>query len=279
MKKNPIRSLGAGLRRATSPGIPSREEIESFGSDGEESICRLLRKNFECVIRNVVVPHKKKYLEKDFLVLFRGIPFVIEVKAWKGRIGIDGENFYQDKPNGTRKTIKSPVGTTAQFIRCMKEYYALERPVYGIVVFAEPDCTLELPDTLEGISLLKADRLAAHIKELARTEEKSFPSVDADTILRCTRFYSLSEEFCKGMMVEDYLELTDADGNEVLLDTTRLRYISVDHQPLRLRDKLYVTFHNGASAVFYNRDVVVTVACLDGTYRRIALNRIRHIVF
>jgi hypothetical protein len=279
MKKNLVHSLGAGLRRATSPGLPSQEEIERFGADGEEAVCRLLRESFECVIRNVIVPHKKKYLEKDFLVLFHGIPFVIEVKAWKGKIGMDGADFYQDKPNGTRKTIKSPVGTTAQFIRCMKEYYGLERPVYGIVAFAEPDCTLDLPDAIEDVVLVKADRLAATIKELARAEDKSLPTVDADTILRCTRFYSYDEEFCKGMMVEEYLELTDSDGTEVLLDTTRLRYVSVEHQPLRLRDKLYVTFQNGASAIFYNRDAIVTVACLDGTYRRIALNRIRHIVF
>ena len=279
MKQGLVQSIGAGIRRATAPGLPPQAEIERYGADGEEKICRLLREHFECVIRNVIVPHKDKYLEKDFLVVFRGVPFVIEVKAWKGTIGKDGDSFYQDKANGVRKTIKSPVGTTAQFLSCMQKYYEIERPVYGIVAFADPDCTLALPNELEGISLIKADKLIATIKAQARAEKGDFEDLDTDRLLRSTRFYSVDEEFCKGMLVEDYLELSDADGREVLLDTTKIRFITVETQSLRLRDKLYVTYQNGGSGVFYNRDAILTVACLDGTFRKIALNRIRYVVF
>ena len=70
--------------RARAQHLPPLEEIESFGADGEEVIYRLLCKHFDCVIRNVVVPHKKLYLEKDFLVIEKNVPFVIEVKNWKG---------------------------------------------------------------------------------------------------------------------------------------------------------------------------------------------------
>jgi hypothetical protein len=62
-------------------------------------------------------------------------------------------------------------------------------------------------------------------------------------------------------------------------DTTCLPYLSVQAQPLKLRDKLLVTYTNGATDVFYNRDTIFTVGCLDGSYKKIALNRIRHIVF
>ncbi|MBQ9760421.1 MAG: NERD domain-containing protein [Clostridia bacterium] len=279
MKQSIVRSLGTGIRRATSPGLPTQAEIERYGADGEEAICRLLRDHFECVIRNVIVPHKDKYLEKDFLVVFQGVPFVIEVKAWKGVIGKEGDTFYQNKTNGTRKTIKSPVGTTAQFLSCMQKYYSIERPVYGIVVFADPDCTLALPDELEGIALVKADKLIDTVKARVKAEIGNFEDLDTDRILRSTRFYSVDEEFCKGMLVEDYLDLYDKEGREILLDTTKLRFITVERQSLRLRDKLYVTYLNGDSDVFFNRDVTVTVACLDGTFRKIALNRIRYIVF
>ena len=283
MKKNPVQSFGKAIKqvanRSRAADLPTREEIECFGADGEEAICRLLRESFDCVIRNVIVPHKKKLLEKDFLVIYKGAPFVIEVKNWKGVVRRDGDSFTQDKENGVHKVLKSPIGTTNQFISCMKEYYALDRPVYGIVAFCETDCTLELPEAIDGVALLKADKLAAYIKACVKKEEKGLEEVDADRMLRCTRFYSATEEFCKGLLVEDYWELTDKSGREILLDTTKLRYVTVEKQPLRLRDKLYVTFQNGASDVFYNRDLTVTVACLDGTYRKISLNRIRHIVF
>ena len=272
-----------GLRqlanRSRGAGLPTREEIECFGADGEEDICRLLRKDFDCVIRNVIVPHKKKLLEKDFLVIEKGVPFVIEVKNWKGIVRCEGDTFTQDKANGTHKVLKSPVGTTKQFLSCMKEYYEIPRPIYGIVAFCETDCTLQIPEEIDGIAMLKADKLVSYIKSCIKKEEKGLEAVDPARMLRCTRFYSATEEFCKGLLVEDYVELINKSGKPVLLDTTKLQYITVEKQPLRFRDKLYVTFQNGTSDVFYNRDTTVTVACLDGTYRKIALNRIRHVVF
>ncbi len=267
------------LNRSRGEALPPIEEIERFGSDGEEAVCRLLCQSFDTVIRNVTVPHKKLYLEKDFLVLCRGTPFVIEVKNWKGRISAAGASFYQDKDNGTRKTLKSPVGTTNQFVRCMKDFYGIARPVYGIVVFAEPDCRLELPESLDGVALLPLKKLVSHIRAAAKEEAKELPPVNTDTILRCTRFYSLDSEFCKGILADSYLDCTAENGALARLDTTRLRYIAVEPQPLALRDKLYVTYANGASGVFYNRDAVLTVGCLDGSYRKIALNKLRYIVF
>ena len=152
--------LGELYRRASyrlhARSLPVQEEMERFGANGEDIIYRILRENFFCVIRNVIVPHKDKYLEKDFLVMERGVPVVIEVKNWKGKVGIDTQtgDFFQLKANGTRKVLKSPVGTTAQYVRCMKEFYGMARTVVGMVVFAEPDCELDLPEASEGILLV-----------------------------------------------------------------------------------------------------------------------------
>ena len=177
-QKEPIfQTIRRVTGRAKGAGLPTREEIETFGADGEEAVCRLLRADFDCVIRNAVIPHKKKYLEKDFLVIYKGAPFVIEVKCWKGTVRADGDVFYQDKANGVRKTQKSPVGTTKQFIDCMKSYYELERPIYGIVAFAEPDCVLELPEEMNGIALLRAEKIAAYIKACVKKEEKGLEAV------------------------------------------------------------------------------------------------------
>ena len=266
--------------RANGATIPPLEEIELFGSAGEEALYRTLKEHFECVIRNVVVPHKDLYLEKDFLVIERGVPFVLEAKNWKGEIGEDGGAFYQNKDNGVRKTLKSPVGTTNQFLHVMKKYYHLDRPVWGVVVFTEPDCRLTLPEEKDGIRLLHAKDLVAYIRAQAKKYySKEDEPIDTSVLLRCTRFYSRDSEFCKGILADTYLECTAEDGARVRLDTTRLRYLSVESQPLRLRDKLYVTYLNGESGVFYNRDLTLTVGCLDGSYRKLALNRIRHFVF
>ena len=81
--------------RARAAHLPPLEEIERFGADGEEVIYRLLCNSFDCVIRNVLIPHKKLYLEKDLMVIYKNVPFVIEVKNWKGEIGYEKGGFYQ----------------------------------------------------------------------------------------------------------------------------------------------------------------------------------------
>ena len=274
---NPIKTL---LHRTRGAGLPPLEEIEQFGADGEEVVCRLLRRHFDRVIRNVVVPHKKGYLEKDLMVVCDDVPFIIEIKNWKGEIGARGDVFYQNKENGVHKELKSPVGTTNQFIRRMKDFYDIARPIWGIVVFAEPDCKLTLPEEMDGIALLPLNRLVRFIRARAKEDNShGYLAFDSDRILRCTRFYSEDSEFCKGILADNHLLCTAQDGTKVRLDTTRLRFITVENQPLLLRDKLYVTYANGAHGVFYNRDAILTVGCLDGSWRKIALNRVRHVVF
>ena len=259
--------------------LPPLEEIESFGADGEEAIYRLLCKHFECVIRNVVVPHKKLYLEKDFLVIHKNVPFVIEVKNWKGEIGCKNGEFYQNKENGVHKTLKSPVGTTKQFMEKMRAFYKMDTPLCGVVIFAEPDCRVTLPEEMDGIALLTPQKAITYIKNRANKLKQKELFCDPSQILHCTRFYSRNSEFCKGMMADCFFDCETKDGAIVRVDTTSLAYISVHSQPLRARDKLFITFMNGESDVFYNRDTVFDVVCLDGTCQKIALHRVRHIVF
>ena len=87
-------------------------------------------------------------------------------------------------------------------------------------------------------------------------------------------------EVCERAEINDkYLSCIETACSIPSLEALRLQYLTVEHQPLRLRDKLYVTYTNGSTGVFYNRDAILTVACIDGSYKKIALNRIRHIVF
>ena len=257
------------------------EEIEQFGADGEEAVCRLLRSHCDTVIRNAVVPHKDLFWEKDLLVIHRGVPFILEIKNWKGEIGRNGDKFYQKKENEVYKELKSPVDTTNRFLQIMKQFYQISRPVWGVVVFAEPDCCLKLESEIDGVALLTSDKLISFIEKKCREDKKQKlpPFTEGDRILRCTRFYSDNSEFCKGILADNHLLCTAQDGTKVRLDTTRLRFITVENQPLLLRDKLYVTYANGAHGVFYNRDAILTVGCLDGSWRKIALNRVRHVVF
>ena len=260
--------------------LPHQEEIETFGADGEESVYRILARSFDCVIRNVVVPHKNLYLEKDFLVIEKGVPFVLEIKNWKGEISADDRNFYQNKDNGVQKTLNSPVGTTNQFIRTMKSFYRIDRKVLGAVIFVEPNCRLLLPESIDGVALLPVKKMVSYIREQAKKEKDASTEVlDPVRVLRCTRFYNSKAEFSKGILADDTLECTDEHGNRVRLDTTCLRYITVVHQRLRRRNKLYVTFENGKNGVFYQPDDILTVACLDGSFLKISTSRLRHLIF
>ena len=103
--------------------------------------------------------------------------------------------------------------------------------------------------------------------------------IPAENILRCTRIYSATDEFCKGILADEELVLYDGKGKGMRVDTAQLKYLTVQKEPLLLRDKVYLTFFSGATEVLYNRSALLTVGCLDGTFRKIALNRVRHIVF
>ena len=272
--------LFSANRRPREFDLPRQEEIELFGANGEESVYRTLARNFDCVIRNVAVPHKDLFLEKDFLVIEKGVLFVLEIKNWKGEITADAKNFYQYKDNGAKKTLNSPVGTTNQFIRVMKSFYRVEQSILGAVIFAEPHCRLSIPDEIDGVALLPVKKMVSYIKEQAKAlQNTQTASIDPRRILRCTRFYNSETEFSKGILADDTLECTDEQGARVRLDTTRLRYITVVHQRLRHQNKLYVTFENGKNGVFYQPDDILTVACLDGSFLKISTSRLRHIVF
>ena len=272
--------LKTAWNRASAKHLPPLEEIESFGVNGEEIIYRLLCERFDCVIRNVVVPHKDLYLEKDFLVIHQNVPFVIEVKNWKGEIGCEKNgDFYQNKENGVHKTLKSPVETTKQFIEKMRAFYKMNTPVCGLVIFAEPDCKLTLPEEMDGIALLTPKKAITYIKNRAKKAAQKELFAAHEQILHCTRFYSRNSEFCKGMLADCFFDCDAADGSIVRIDTGSIAYLSVETQPLKMKDKLFVTFTNGATDVFYNRDTVFDVVCLDGTCQKIALHRVRHIVF
>ncbi len=266
--------------RITAEKLPPMEEIEQFGAVGEERVYRVLCEHFDCVLRNVVVPHRKLYLEKDFMVIERGIGFIIEVKNWKGVIGASGDSFYQNKENGEHKTLKSPVGTTQQFMRRMCDFYKTEAPLFGMVVFCEPDCELDLPESIDGIALLKMSEMVRYIRRTAAQMKGHVDAaLDPSRILRCTRFYSTDSEFCKGMLADCFFDCENEAGEILRVSTTALRYLSVTPQPLRMRDKLHITYVNGATDTFYNRDITLTVGCLDGSWRKIALHRVRHIAF
>ena len=268
------------FHRIRAEHLPPLEEIETFGADGEEVIYRLLCAEFDCVIRNVVIPHKELYLEKDFLVIEKNVSFVIEVKNWKGEIGCEENgDFYQNKENGAHKTLKSPVGTTKQFIDKMRAFYKMDTPVRGVVIFAEPDCKLSTPDEMDGIALLTPQKAITYIKKQANALKQKELFASPEQILHCTRFYSRDSEFCKGMLADCFFDCETPDGDIVRVDTNSLAYLSVETQPLKMKDKLFVTYTNGASGVFYNRDIVFDVVCLDGTCQKIALHRVRHIVF
>ncbi len=267
------------FRRLTAHTIPAQDEGKSFGARGEEAIYRLLRENFDCVIRNITVPWGDGYLEKDFMVIQKGVPVVLEIKAWKGRISASGDHFCQDKPNGVHKDLKSPVINTKHFISVLKEFYGLDRYITGIVVFAEPDCVLDLPPEMDGIVLVPATKLISTIRTAVKSADRSAEPMDPASVLHCARLYNGKTEFCKGIIVDKEIPCYTDDGLEASLNPLYIQFINIDHQGLRMRDKLTVTFTNGSSGVFYNHCSSVTLHCLDGEMCRVALSKLKTIVF
>ena len=81
------------------------------------------------------------------------------------------------------------------------------------------------------------------------------------------------------MLADCFFDCETASGALVRINTNQIAYLSVKKVPFKMKDKLFITYTNGASGVFYNRDTVFDVVCLDGTCQKIALHRVRHIVF
>ena len=132
---------------------------------------------------------------------------------------------------------------------------------------------------MDGVALLGASRVLSYIKKKCREESKAFEPIDTARLLRCTRLYDNDSEFCKGILADGSIECTSEDGALVRLDTTRISFITCEHQNLRLRDKLYVTFDDGSSGVFYVRDLQLTLHCLDGSWKSFSASRIRYVIF
>lgn len=258
--------------------LPSMGEMEQFGAAGEEIAYRALREAFSFVVRNPLIPHGKKFLEKDFLVVEAGLPFVIEIKYWKGTISAEGELFRQIKADGSVKELKNPAGTTAQFVREMKQYYQFDGDVVGVVAFLDPACKLDLPEQIEGVHLLPFSKLVSFIRATAKRLSGEF-SFGESNILRCTRLYSDEREFSKGLLVDRYLNCKRRNGEVVSLDTTKLKYITVKRRPLFLGYKLLVTFSNGSGEIFFSKDQALVVGCLDGSFCRFRLGKLRYLVF
>ncbi len=267
------------LQRAFAPGLPYTPEGERFGADGEEAVYRLLREKFDCVLRNILVPFKDIYLEKDFLVISKGVPFVIEVKNWKGEIGYRDGAFYQKKPNGVLKMQKNPVDTSKRFSSSLAKFYELDRPIYSVVVFAEPDCTTdELPRTMDGVALCRAPELCSYIRGCVRDEGRTYEPVTPERFLCCSRLYQGNRDFCKGVIANNALTLYTEAGEAVSLDTSFVRYMKVKRLPFRACDRVIVTFHGGSSTVLYNRTATLTLHCMDGSFRKIALHRTKYVL-
>ncbi len=261
--------------------LPLTGKAEAYGAAGEEIIYRKLRESFDCVIRNVTVPQGEGYLEKDFLVVQDGVPVVLEVKRWKGMISASatGNRFFQEKADGTRKELKSPVRTTARFLAAMKSFYRLESLPLGMVVFADPNCDLDLPPEMEGIALVTWNQMISAIRSAVQAAPPPAEPFDPARALHCARLYaSGGRSFCKGVVTDAEIPCFTPAGEPASLNPLYLRYISIDHQPLRLRDKLTVTFVNDTSAIFYSQNATLTLLCLDGSVMRVALSRLNTVV-
>ena len=258
--------------------LPRMEEAEQFGTAGEELAYRTLRAAFSFVVRNPLIPHGKKFLEKDFLVVENGLPFVIEIKNWKGEISMAGENFRQVKADGTVKEHKNPVGTTIQFVREFKQSYGFDGDVVGVVAFLDPECKLDLPEREEGIFLLPFAKIVSFIRATAKRLSGEFALEEA-RVLRCTRLYSDDREFSKGLLVDRYLRCKARGGKTISLDTTKLKYITVKKRPFFMGYQLLVTFSNGDAGIFRAKNQMLVVGCLDGSFCRFSLGKLRYLVF
>ena len=266
------------MREFGKGALPRTEEMEQYGAAGEEIAYRALREAFSFVVRNPLIPHGKKLLEKDFLVVENGLPFVVEIKNWKGTVSEAGENFRQVKADGTVKEHKNPVGTAVQFVRELKQYYHFDGDVVGVVAFLDPECKLDLPEQIEGIYLLPFAKLVSFIRATAKRLSGEF-SIGEAKILRCTRLYGDSREFSKGILVDRYLKCRTRGGEAVSLDTTKLKYISVKRRPFFMGYKLIVTFSNGVGEIFFSKDQSLVIGCLDGSFCRFRLAKLRYLVF
>ena len=162
----------------------------------------------------------------------------------------------------------------------MKGFYGLDVAPLGMVAFTDPDSELDLPAEMDGISLVSGKKMVSAIRALVKNAPTASRPLEPQRVLRCARLYSRGgRSFCKGVVTDTAVPCYTTHGEKVALNPLFLRYVSVDHQPLRLRDRLTVTFANDSAATFYNHSATLTLLCLDGSVLRVPISRLSTIVF
>ena len=102
------------------------------GAYGEWRVLRSLRKlqGDYCVIRNWMPSGAKG--DVDLILLGQHGVLVLEVKNYQAKYVRDGEQWFNVKPNGFRKRIKSPVRQLEANVRAVKEHLA-QKGWHGLI--------------------------------------------------------------------------------------------------------------------------------------------------
>lgn len=167
----------------------------SKGEFGEDLVYAELKQSGmtpQYIFSNYIVREKDKTREIDQICINRNGVFVIEVKAYGGKIigNDDWHEWIQRMPNGEEHRFYNPVKQNFSHLCCLKKLLPVEIPIYNFVVFAMGD----IRNVRSAYTMpLYAVRMAVcHSANGVRISEEQIEEINA--ILTANEDECLSEE-------------------------------------------------------------------------------------
>jgi len=167
------------------------KEILAAGIEGELETGKVLSRlpDSYTVFQDVVVTYKGKDSEIDNVVVGPGGVFIVESKAYVGRVigEMTAQDWvkFKDTPDGAvdRKTFYNPARQVGTHIYRLANYLrsnGADVYVRGIVYFSEPDCTLSISGVDSSVTIYS---LASGGDEQMLADIRRYePSLNADKI-------------------------------------------------------------------------------------------------
>lgn len=273
--------------------VPLLEDHEIVGQDGEDIVFDLLVNQVDYIKQGIIIESGTKVYEKDFLVIYRGNIFIIEVKNWKGLITynpINDEWMKSKKDQYTDdiyvNTFKNPLNNTLKFCNhlqknLVKRIHSFQSIAFiPIIVFVSEECQLD-----ESVRKLDPGIIYVHeLLDYMKKKEKQALSDEKINLLYSLKTWDIiigrNGSKKSGTIKDKDLELLNQNKDKILLTCSQI--YSIEHLNTHLTyDEFLVQFIDGHQQILLNKvsKIHLRIPNKNNTIQAIDLKEVQKIIF
>ena len=261
-----FRKIGVSIGRAREKRVPRESGEKRAGNDGEIAFLEFVENSLDgCAFRsNVIASDGKGCAEIDFLLLFGGNLFSVEIKNWYGTVIERGGDFFAvkaDRYTGElhHRSLSSPFRQVYRQSRIFAHNFPGVKLNPIVLFFSVDSLDLENPDAYPGIRYFTdVESLERYIRsfpspssEQAEKAENALRSSESLDVISATDFAgslyyckidpaSLEFDTDKGKIAADEIARLDVthrfarDDIEILLPGGETRRVREENRKIRV---------------------------------------------